>query len=152
MDARGSRPNGQWFYGYRIPIFGPLDDPKPCTITDGETWREGAPDKFDYIYVECRDKPDLTDPEIPDYYLPYEGPNIYPYGVVKLLLDENVLEPWDCCWGVTATRSISPEALNKSVDKLIECVEKASWKHIGYLLLYNHMPDHVKQYDWHTQW
>ena len=82
LDARGSRPNGLWYYGYRIPIFSPIDDPQACLRTDGDIWREGAPHKFDYIYVECTDKPDLTDPEIRDYYLPYEGPHIYPYGVV----------------------------------------------------------------------
>ena len=98
--------------------------------------------------MECRDKPDLTDPKIRDYYLPYEGPNIYPYGVVKLLVDEDVLKPRDCCWGVTATRSISPVALKKAVDNLLSCVEQASWEKLSYLLNYNNMPDNVKQEDW----
>ena len=47
LDARGSRPNAIFEYPYRIPIYSPLDDPEPCTKSDGSF----NPEKYDYNFV-----------------------------------------------------------------------------------------------------
>ena len=52
VDARGSRPNGIFEYPYKLPIFSPIDDPIPCTWTNG-TWRRD-PTVFDYIFCGLR--------------------------------------------------------------------------------------------------
>lgn len=60
-DARGSRPNGIFDYAYRLPIFSPIDDPQPCTWSDG-TWRRPITD-YDYVFVDCDNRYDLTEQE-----------------------------------------------------------------------------------------
>ena len=72
LDARGSRPNAIFEYPYRIPVFSLLDDPEPCIKSDGSF----NPEKYDYIFVNCEYKYDLTNPEECDKVMPYDGPNI----------------------------------------------------------------------------
>lgn len=82
--------------------------------------------------------------------MPHEGPNIYPIGVVKPLIDDNTFLPMDCKWGVTATRSIHPLDFRKSVTTFQDCIEEvAGDEHIlRELLLEFSKPDDISFDDW----
>ena len=77
IDARGSRSNGIWEYGYGIPIFSPVDDPERC-LDDNGLWRH-EPTYWHDIWVSCSDY-DLEDAEEADECMPYDGEHLYPIG------------------------------------------------------------------------
>ena len=79
--------------------------------------------------------------------MPYDGPNLYPLGVVMQLLTDGVLEAQDCESGVRATRSVDPKSLKKSAMTFQACVVKAASKHLVVLFGIYEKPDNVKYED-----
>ena len=119
LDARSSRPNGIFESQYPIPIFSPLDDPVPCQDGNGK-WAQD-PSKFAEIWIDCAHKYDLTDPEVADDCMPYDGPHLYPVGVAMELLKNKIIEQSDCIWGglfCTFYQSICLESFSDQTSKL----------------------------------
>lgn len=124
VDDRSSRPNGIFEYAYSRPIFSPIYDPQPCTWSNG-TWRRPLID-CGYVLVDCDNRYDLVEEEERDKAMPYEGPDMYPIGVVLLLIYDKTLVPSDCKLSVTATRSLHPLGFRKNNFTLQDCIVEAA--------------------------